>query len=206
MAILKKEVNYFDAFVRGVQYALDAAVLLKDLLDNDGITEEKIQAIKKIEQEADCHLHELYHQLNVAFITPIDREDILSIIKETDDITDSIEAVSNKMWMMNVTNITPPMKMMGEYIVSACKSLVCLMSEIKNHKKNNKLNEYAIEIKNIEEQGDKCYKDAMKELFDKEKDPIELIKMKEIYKELEDTLDNCEDVADCVEGIIITKT
>jgi uncharacterized protein Yka (UPF0111/DUF47 family) len=80
------------------------------------------------------------------------------------------------------------------------------MSEIKNHKKSNKLNDYAIEINNIEEQGDRCYKDAMKELFDKEKDPVRIIKMKEIYKELEDTLDNCEDVADCVEGIIITKT
>jgi len=206
MAILKKDMNYFDMFVKGVQFSLDAAILLKDLLDNDGVTEEKIQAIKKIEQDADCHSHEVYYNLNVAFITPIDREDIYRIIKETDDITDSIEAVSNKLWMMNVNTITPPMRQMGDYIVKACESLVNLMSEIKNHKKTNKLNEYNIEINNIEELGDKCYKDAMKELFDKEKDPINLIKMKEIYKELEDTLDNCEDVADCVEAIIITKT
>jgi len=108
--------------------------------------------------------------------------------------------------MMNVKTFNAPMKQMGEYIVKACEALVNLMSEIKNHKKSNKLKEYNIEINNIEELGDKCYKEAMKELFDKEKDPIELIKLKEIYKELEDTLDNCEDVADCVEGIIITKT
>jgi predicted phosphate transport protein (TIGR00153 family) len=206
MALLKKDMNYFDMFVKGVQYSLDAAILLKDLLDNDSLSEEKIQQIKKIEQEADVHSHEVFKQLNVAFITPIDREDIYSIIKETDDITDSIEAVSNKMWMMSVNEITPAMKLMGQYIVNACRSLVNLMSEIKNHKKSNKLNDYAIEINNIEEQGDRCYKDAMKELFDKEKDPVRIIKMKEIYKELEDTLDNCEDVADCVEGIIITKT
>ena len=206
MAILKKDTDYFEMFTKGVQFSLDAAISLKDLLDNDGVTAEKIAAIKKIEQAADCHAHEVYKQLNVAFITPIDREDIYRIIRETDDITDSIEAVSNKMWMMSVTNITPAMRQMGDYIVKACELLVRLMSEIKNHKKTNKLNEYTIEINNMEELGDKCYKEAMKDLFDKERDPIALIKMKEIYKELEDTLDNCEDVADCVEEIIITKT
>lgn len=206
MAILKKEMNYFDMFVKGVQYSLNAAKLLKDLLYHDGVTEEKIQAIKKIEQEADLHAHEVYKNLNVAFITPIDREDIYRIIKEIDDVTDSIETVSNKLWMMNVKTFNAPMKQMGDYIVKACEALVNLMSETKNHKKNNKLKEYNIEINNIEELGDKCYKEAMKELFDKEKDPIELIKMKELYKDLEDTLDDCEDVADCVEGIIITKT
>jgi uncharacterized protein Yka (UPF0111/DUF47 family) len=116
MALLKKDMNYFDMFVKGVQYSLDAAILLKDLLDNDSLSEEKIQQIKKIEQEADVHSHEVFKQLNVAFITPIDREDIYSIIKETDDITDSIEAVSNKMWMMSVNEITPAMKLMGQYI------------------------------------------------------------------------------------------
>jgi uncharacterized protein Yka (UPF0111/DUF47 family) len=206
MAVLKKDTNYFDIFVKGVQYSLDAAILLKDILDNDNLTEEKIAAIKKIEQEADCHAHDVYKALNVAFITPIDREDIYKIIKETDDVTDNIEAVSNKMWMMSIKKATPAMQTMGEYIVKACEALVKLMSEIKNHKRQNKLKEYNIEINQIEEAGDKVYKEAMKELFDKEKDPIALIKMKEIYKELEDTLDDCEDVADIVEAIIITKT
>lgn len=202
----RSEINYFESFVKGTQYALDAARRLQTLLAEEQLTEDKIAEIKKIEQDADTHMHTVCCELNVAFITPIDRDDIYKIAKETDDITDSIDSVASKLWMMNVTRVTPPMRQMSEYVTNACEVLVKLMSEIKNHKKSNKLNECVIEINRIEEMGDKCYKEAMKELFDKEKDAIELIKMKEIYRELEAALDNCEDVADCVESIIITKT
>ncbi|MGI5849956.1 MAG: DUF47 domain-containing protein [Christensenellales bacterium] len=201
-----KDKNYFDMFVKGVEFSLNAAQLLYEMLESGAITGEKIAAIKKIEQNADNHMHIVAEKLSVAFITPIDRDDIYLIARETDDITDSIDSVASKMWMMHVTRVTPLMKLMAQYAVKACEMLVRLMSEIKNHKKNNKLNEYIVEINRIEEMGDKCYKDAIRELFGSEKDPIELIKMKEIYKELEDALDNCEDVADCVESIIITKT
>lgn len=202
----RSEINYFDSFVKGTEYALDAAKRLQVLLAEEEFTEDKIAEIKKIEQDADTHMHNVCCELNVAFITPIDRDDIYKIARETDDITDSIDSVASKLWMMNVTRVTPPMRQMSEYVTNACEMLVKLMSEIKNHKKSNKLNECVIEINRIEEMGDKCYKEAIKELFDNEKDPIELIKLKEIYGKLEAALDNCEDVADCVEGIIITKT
>ncbi len=202
----RSEINYFDSFVKGTEYALHAARRLQALLAEEQLTEDKIAEIKKIEQDADTHMHTLCCELNVAFITPIDRDDIYKIAKETDDITDSIDSVASKIWMMNVKHVTPPMRQMSEYVTRACEMLVKLMSEIKNHKKNNKLNEYVIEINRIEELGDKCYKEAIKELFDKEKDPIELIKRKEVYRELESALDNCEDVADCVQSIMITKT
>ncbi len=202
----KSEINYFDSFVKGTEYALYGAQRLQALFAEEQITEDKITEIKKIEQDADTHVHTICCELNVAFITPIDRDDIYRIVKETDDITDSIDSVASKLWMMNVTRVTPPMRQMSEYVTNACEMLVKLMSEIKNHKKSNKLSEYVIEINRIEEMGDKCYKEAIRELFAKEKDPIELIKLKEIYRELEAALDNCEDVADCVEGIIITKT
>ncbi len=201
-----KNLNYFDMFVKGVEFSLATAKILKEMFDSEKVSEEKIAAIKKVEQDADNHMHLICDYLNVAFITPIDRDDIYRIAKETDDITDSIDSVAGKLWMMNVTRITPPMKTMADHVVKACESLVDLMSELKNHKKKNKLAEDTVEINRIEEMGDRCYKDAIRELFIKEKDPIELVKTKEIYKELEDALDNCEDVADCVQAIIITKT
>jgi uncharacterized protein Yka (UPF0111/DUF47 family) len=206
MALAKKNLDYFDMFVKGVGYSLNAAKLLKELLEGEKLLEAKIADIKKIEQDADNHMHMICDSLNVAFITPIDRDDIYRIASETDDITDSIDSVATKLWMMRVSHVTPAMKLMAEYVVNACEKLVGLMSEVKNHKKNNKLNEYTVEINRIEEMGDKCYKDAMRELFGTERDPVELIKTKEIYKEIEDALDNCEDVADCVQSIIITKT
>jgi len=202
----KNDFDYFEMFVNGVQYALDAAKMLKSLLDDGRVTQERIVAVKKIENAADTHMHTLCERLNVAFITPIDRDDIYRIAKETDDITDSIERVANDLWVMHVDRITPDMRLMGQYVVDACEKLVQLMSEIKNHKKSNRLYEYTVEINHIEELGDKCYKNAIWELFEKEKDPIALIKTQAVLKSLEDALDDCEDVADCVESIIITKT
>ena len=202
----KTEMDYFEMFVKGVEFALDAAKILKTMLDDGHVTQERIAAVKKIENEADTHMHVLCERLNVAFITPIDRDDIYRIAKETDDITDSIERVTNDLWVMHVHHITDDMRLMGSYVVDACEMLVQLMSEIRNHKKSNKLYEYTVGINHIEEQGDKCYKNAIYELFGKEKDPIALIKAQSVYKSLEDALDDCEDVADCVESIIITKT
>lgn len=206
MAIFKKDVDYFDMFVKGTEFALNAARMLSDLLGHAPMSEESMMAVKLIEQDADHHMHTICEQLSSAFITPIDQDDIYRIAKETDDITDSIEAVANKLWMMNVGRITPPMQLMAEYIVNACEKLVALMSELHNHKKNNKLYDYTVEINRIEELGDKCYKEAMRVLFENEKDPIELIKTQAIYGALEEVLDDCEDVADCVESIILTKT
>jgi len=203
---LKKETDYFQMFVKGTEYCLKAARLLEQMFKSGCFSEECMMEIKRVEQEADNHMHLLIERLNTAFITPIDRDDIYKIARETDDITDSIESVSNKMWMMHVTQITPPMLQMAGYVVTACEMLVKVMSEMKNHKKHNKLSEYVVEINHVEELGDRCYKDAMYELFGTEKDPIELIKMKEILRELEGALDDCEDVADVVEAIIITKT
>lgn len=202
----RTEMDYFDMFVKGVQYALEAAKMLKVLLDDGRVTQERVSAVKKIENDADIHMHKMCEQLNVAFITPIDRDDIYRIAKETDDITDSIERVANDLWVMHVDHITPDMRLMGQYVVDACEALVQLMSEIKHHKKSNKLYEYTVEINRIEELGDKCYKNAIYELYGREKDPIALIKAQNVYKVLEDALDDCEDVADCVESIIITKT
>lgn len=206
MGVKRTDMDYFEMFVKGVQHALDAARMLKALLDDGRVTQERITMVKRIENEADTHMHTLCEQLNVAFITPIDRDDIYRIAKETDDITDSIERVANDLWVMHVDHITSDMRLMGQYVVDACEALVQLMSEIKHHKKSNKLNEYTVEINRIEELGDKCYKNAIYELFGSEKDPIALIKAQSVYKALEDALDDCEDVADCVEGIIITKT
>lgn len=202
----KKNPNYFDMFVKGVEYALNAAKMLKEMFDSGQLLESKIAAIKKIEQDADNHMHMICDDLKNAFITPIDRDDIYTIAKETDDITDSIDSVANLLWMMRVTNITPEMQLMADYVVNACIKLTELMSEIRHHRKNDKIKECTVEINRIEEMGDKCYKDAIRNLFGNEKDTVELIKQKELYRELEAALDNCEDVADCVQSIIITKT
>ncbi|MGI6161458.1 MAG: DUF47 domain-containing protein [Christensenellales bacterium] len=203
----KNDKNYFDAFVIGVEYCLKAAQILKEMLYAEEIDHSRIVDIKKIEQEADSHAHGVYRLLNNAFITPIDREDIYYIVHETDDIIDSIDTVANQIWMMDVKCVTPEACQMAEMVLLACENLVKLMSELKNHKKDgNRLKNYTIEINRIEEEGDKIYQNAMHRLFTSDMEPIEIIKMKKIYEVLEDALDDCEDVADGIDRIIVTKT
>ncbi len=202
----KKDLNYYDMFERGIAYCLKAAKALQKLLDENRLLEEEFSAIKKTEQDADSHMHAVCEHLNVAFITPIDRDDIYQIAKETDDIIDSIDSVAANLWMMNVTEVTAPMRTMAGLIVKACEELAELMSELHRGKKSNRIYELIIDINHIEEVGDRCYKEALRDLFMNEKDPIALIKLQKVYDELENALDDCEDVANCVESIIITKT
>ncbi len=202
----KKDLNYYEMFEQGIAHCLKGAKALEKLLAENRLLEEEFSAIKKTEQDADSHMHTVCEHLNVAFITPIDRDDIYRIAKETDDIIDSIDSVAANLWMMNVTEVKEPMRTMAGLIVKACEELSELMSELHRGKKSNRLYDLIIDINRIEEVGDRCYKDALRELFTHEKDPINLIKLHKVYDELENALDDCEDVANCVESIIITKT
>jgi predicted phosphate transport protein (TIGR00153 family) len=206
MKLKRKDADFYNSFVQGAEFALKSANMLQELMVSGKFSDAEFQAIKRVEQEADNLMHSISEELNVAFITPIDRDDIHKIANETDDIVDSFEAVANHLWMMRVTNITGPMKEMAKLGVDACNKLLELMSELKGGKRNSKLYELVVDVNRIEEMGDRCYKDAVRELFTSEKDPIELIKKHKIYDELENALDDCEDVANLVEGIIITKT
>ncbi len=206
MKLKKKEADFYNSFVQGAEFALKSATMLHDLMKDGHFSENEFLAIKRLEQDADNLMHSISEALNVAFITPIDRDDIHKIANETDDIVDSFESVANHLWMMRVTKITAPMMEMANLGVEACKKLLELMSELRGGKRNSKLYELVVDVNRIEEMGDRCYKDAVRELFTSEKDPIELIKRQKIYDELENALDDCEDVANLVEGIIITKT
>jgi uncharacterized protein len=204
MAVYKNH-NFFDMLEKGAGFALKAAKSLRELF-NRIMPEEQAAAVKMAKQDADKHMHMIRDYLGEAFITPIDRDDIYRIAKETDKITESIDSAAGMLRMMNVTYTGVSMKIAADYIVKACEKLAELMPEIKNHKKKNKICGRAAEINEIKEAGSKCCEDAVRDLFMRERDPIELIKMKEIYGGLKDVLLNCENAADCVQAIIITKT
>lgn len=204
MAAFKKP-DYFDMLAKGAGFALKAAKKFRELTCGL-VSSEHIAAIEKVERDADRHMRLMSSYLYAAFITPIDRDDIYEIAKKVDDITGSIDAITNKLWMVNITRVNPQMKTMAEYIVNACEKVAELMLEMKNYKKKNSIGKKAEEINEINKAGNKCYRAAVRELFMKERDPIYLIKTKEIYEGLKDVIDTCGSAADCVHTILITKT
>lgn len=206
MAIINKDVDYFAQFAIGAGYALEAAKLMHEMFSQHRIDTSYISKIKDIEHEADTHRHKTGEALNRAFITAIDREDINVILNETDNIVDSIDSVGKTIYMMRVDEGDRFCVEFSDLVIKACEQMVLMFNEMKKFKKSNDIVSYCIEINNIEEQGDKLLREAIHELFVPGADPLHVMKMQEIYKCLEDALNNCEDVADIVQGIMTTKT
>ncbi len=200
--IFKKEVNYFDQFVVGVEHCKRAADQLLAMLNDERLNNEEREVIHRIEQEADKHVHLMFNNLNHSFITPIDRDDIIEIVKETDNVTDGIDAVAEEFYMLHIDHLLPASRTMAELIVKSCARMVDMMTELKQFKKNNNVMQHIIEINNIEEEGDRIYRQAVYELYAPGADMGVAFRWRCILNLLEGVLDDCENVADTVQSIM----
>lgn len=198
-----KEEKFFDLFIEAAQNVHQSAVKLRELMDDLGNKEAKLREIEHLEHKGDKKVHDILEQLNKSFITPIDREDIYMITKETDDIIDHIESTANRFIMFNVENCTKEAKMMADMIVDSSRELIGLMEELKIMGKSKKLTEKIIEINRIEDEADSFFRITVKELFKGNIETLEVIKWREIYEYLEKTIDACEGVANIIEGVVM---
>jgi uncharacterized protein len=201
--ITRKEEVFFDMFVATTENSCKAAEMLVDLMKDYTDVNNKIKAIEDVEHEGDQYVHKILAQLNKSFITPIDREDVYLIAKELDNITDYLESTAHRFKMLNVETIREEAIKLAELALICTNELKDIMHELKVMKKSKTLKQKVIEVNRIENEGDEIYRSAMYKLFTFEKDAIEVIKWKEIYEYLENTLDACEDVANIVEGVVM---
>lgn len=204
----KNEYNYFDAFSNLSKYSYNLAVMLHETLSsfNPNNIEEKVKAAHEIEHNADLAKHDIMNRLVKEFLPPIEREDITSLTQEIDDVTDSVEDVLIYVDMFNIQKIRPEILKFTELLVSCCKAMDDVLEEFKNWKNSKKLHSLIIEINRLEEVGDALYVDSMRNLYHTSKDPIELMCWTEILHRLERCADNCEDVANIIEGIIMKNS
>lgn len=198
-----KEDKFYDHFVDSARIVHSASVLLRDLMKDLSNMEEKVKAIEEMEHKGDKQVHDILQQLNRSFITPIDREDIYTIAKQMDDIVDFIEATAHRFIMFNVKEVQKDAIVLAEMIVNSCEEVIKLMEELKNMRKSNRLTEKIIEINRIEDDGDRIFRRAITNLFSGQTEALEVIKWREIYDFIEQTLDACEDVANTVEGVVM---
>lgn len=206
-SISRKNVDYFEMFDVGMKIALKAARALQSAFSDGIINEAELKQIKGIEHEGDLHVHQCIRTIDVAFITPIDRADIVEIVKAIENLTDSIDTIANRIYMLQIKEANEYLIKFVNNVVLSCEKLEEMMGELKQFKKNQKsIRECIIEVNRLEEDGDRTYSESMIKLFTTETDAIKLIKQKDLYELLEDALDRCEDVADIVEKIIVAKT
>jgi hypothetical protein len=202
-AFTPKEDKFYEFFVQTANIAYTEAKLLLDFLNNLENSEENLKKLKEVEHEGDKKQHEILEQLNKTFITPIDREDIYIIAKDMDDIIDYIESTASRFVMFNVNECTEDAISLSKMIVQCCKELIVIMEELKNMKTSKQLSKKIIEVNRIEEDGDVISRKAIGDIFRKDIKVIDVIKWREIYQYLEDTLDACEDLANVIEGVVM---
>lgn len=200
--LIKKEVNYFDKFVEGAEFCREAAVKVHCMLRDNSISKEEREFVHGIEHAADRHVHEMFEHLNHSFLTPIDRDDIIEIVKETDNVVDGIDAVASEFWLLHINKLIPEAEKMAGLIVRSCQSMVEMMQELKHYKKNSKLMERIIEINCIEEEGDRIYQETVHKLFAPGADALFAVKWRSVIDLMENVLDACENVADTVQSVI----
>ncbi len=204
----KNEYNYFDAFAGLSKYSYKLAESLHSTLSNFDPAKfpDQVKAAHEIEHGADLAKHEIMHHLVKEFLPPIEREDITTLTQEIDDVTDSVEDVLIYVDMFNIQSIRPEILKFTKLIVDCCKAMDEALEEFKNFKSPKKLHEKTIEINRLEEDADALYVDSMRKLFQTSKDPIELMCWTEIFHRMERCCDNCEDVADVLESIVMKNS
>lgn len=201
--------DYFGLFEKGITISDKAAKQLKAAFADSQINFEEISHLKEIEHEGDRHVHECANLIADAFITPVDRSDMMNIVAAIESVTDGIDDIGNQIYMMHITEKDETTEKFISMISDACGELCAMMSVFKQFKKNSKkIHEISIRVNHIEEEGDALFTQAMSALFDPalKRDTTEIIRMQNLYNTLEDALDFCEDVADIVEQVIISNT
>jgi hypothetical protein len=198
-----KEDKFYNLFIEDAKIAYKAAKLLVEFIDDLDDLEKNIEKVKDVEHEGDMKQHEILKELNKTFITPFDREDIYSIAKGMDDIVDLIESTASRFVMLNVTSCTDEARKLSNMILDSCMEIITIMQELKSMKTSKKLSEKIIKVNGIEEKGDIISREAIKKIFRGNMEVIDIIKWREIYQYLEDTLDSCEDIANIVEGVVM---
>lgn len=204
----KKDSFFYDNFVESAEISCEAARVLKDILLNfDASTlEQKMAELHEIEHKGDNKRHEITKAIVRSFITPIEREDILKLSQNIDDVTDVVEEILIRIYMNNVTSIRPDALEFVDIIISCCDAMKEMLQEFPNFKKSKKLHELIIEINRLEEDGDELYVKCMRKLHTTETDPLVILAWREVYEFFEKCCDTCENVADIIESISIGNT
>lgn len=193
---------FFDLFDRMAQTVVSASDLLVDFIENFENVKEKCHRMKEIEHQGDEITHEIYEQLNRTFITPLEPEEISRLASALDDILDYIDGTAQQMYSYGITETDDSMIELAKLIQLSVIEIEKAVTGIRTIKNPGLIEERCIEVNRLENVADNVLGHAIMDLF-KTKDAITIIKLKDIYENLEMATDKCEDVANVLSDIAI---
>ena len=205
-ALLPKDDNFFNFFEKDVENLLAAARIFKELMSNAISKEERAQKIRKIEElehKGDEVTHQIYSELSSTFITPFDREDIHELASKLDDILDYLQGAGTRIVLYRVDVISPEQEQLASMIHDQVLELHKAIPLLRDLRDVEAISESLVRINSIENEADDLFERAIGTLFEVCKDPILLIKSKELLVSLETATDQCEDAANVIETILV---
>ena len=198
--LIPRETRFFDDFVAMAEQIRVGAAMLEEMLAPDKPIWDKADQIKEVEHKCDFLTHEIIQRLHRTFVTPLDREDIHELARSLDDVMDAIDASAAVVRLYSIERVRPDARELVRIIKASTDEMV---KALKALERRDGVAEPAVEINRLENEADRVHYAAVRRLFEEERDPIVIMKWKEILDFLEDATDRCEDVANAVEGIVV---
>jgi predicted phosphate transport protein (TIGR00153 family) len=198
--LIPREEKFYDDFKMMADQIRHGARLLEQMLASDPPLADKAHEIKEVEHQCDFLTHEIIQRLNKTFVTPIDREDIHELARALDDIMDAIDSAAALIPLYKIEVVRPGARELTHVIVQQADEVRVAVEALE---KRTGVLERAIEINRLENEADRIHKRAIGELFDSETNPITVLKWKEILDVLEEATDECEDVANLLENVVV---
>ena len=195
-----KDREFFDLFEEAASNIVRAADMLDRMLGRYPETADLSRDILICEQEGDRITHDIHQRLNLTFVTPIDREDILELTSDLDDIIDLIDEVADYLGLYKIEAPMEQSQRMAHILLQATQQIAQAMPRLRTFQD---LSHYTVEVNRLENDGDRMSRNAIASLFDNGIDPMVVIRWKDIFERLEEAIDACEHVANTLEGIVI---
>jgi predicted phosphate transport protein (TIGR00153 family) len=192
--------NYFDELAEKIE---EGSKLFLEMAQTHDYSDVKVAKLKEIEHEADVITHKTYERMHKTFLMPIDREDIYALVNSMDNIMDFIESTAVLINLYKVKKPSDEIIKQAEILNNTTKKGKSIINALRDMKNSEKILAGCVEIHSLENAGDIVLRTTIANLFENEKDAIELVKRKEIIEHLEEAIDACEKVSNIVEGIIL---
>lgn len=202
--LLPKEYLFFDLFDKLGLHAVESSKYFMEIVKKGAFDDESLLRMREFEHQCDSITHDIINKLNKTFITPFDREDIHALAHELDSIVDIILTITNRMKIYKMGDVNEHLIKFSDIIFRAVTEISKAVSALRSLKKPELIYQYCIEVNRLENVGDQIRDVAMGELF-QHNDPIHIMKWKEIYEHAENVIDQCEDVANVIESIVVKQ-
>ncbi len=199
-SLIPREGKFFDDFTALADRIVSGATLLERMLASDPPAWDTALQIKQIENECDALTHNIIKRLNKTFVTPIDREDIHALATSLDDVMDSIDAAAGVLRRYRMASLRYGARELASLTWQAAVQMKVAVEALD---RREGVHERAVEVNRLENSADDVHDEALRRLFEEERDAITLIKWKEVLDLLEEATDRCEDVANVLESVVV---